>query len=65
MPMLQNAISQTAESHLGMNNVKSGIIYHKQLYVVFIQLHSWQKRLLHPRIMFFFVIISISSVRKV
>ena len=31
MPMLQNAISQTAESHLGMNNLRSGIIYHKQL----------------------------------
>ena len=38
MPMLQNAISQTAESHLGMNNLRSGIIYHKQLNVVFIQL---------------------------
>ena len=31
MPRLQNAISQTAESHLGMNNLRSGMIYHKQL----------------------------------
>ena len=38
MPMLQNAISQTPESHLGMNNLRSVIIYHKQLKVVFIQL---------------------------
>ena len=36
--MLQNAISQTAESYLGMKNLRSGIIYHKQLNVVFIQL---------------------------
>ena len=38
MPMLQNAISQTPESHLGINNLRSGITYHKQLNVVFIQL---------------------------
>ena len=38
MPMLQNAISQTPESYLGMNYLRSGIIYHKQLNVVFIQL---------------------------
>ena len=38
MPMLQNASSQTPESHLGMNNLRSRIIYHKQLNVVFIQL---------------------------
>ena len=38
MPMLQNAISQTPESHLGMNNLRSVIIYHKHLKVVFIQL---------------------------
>ena len=38
MPMLQNAIYQTPESHLGMNNLRSVIIYHKQLKVVFIQL---------------------------
>ena len=38
MPMLQKAISQTAESHLGMVNLRSGIIYHKQLNIVFIQL---------------------------
>ena len=38
MPMLQNAISQTPESHLGMNNLRSVIIYRKQLKVVFIQL---------------------------
>ena len=38
MPMVQNAISQTPESHLGMNNLRSGIIYHKQFNVVFIQL---------------------------
>ena len=31
MPMLQNAISQTAESNLSMNNLRSGIIHHKQL----------------------------------
>ena len=36
MPMLQNAISQTP--HLGMNNLRPGIICHKQLNVVFIQL---------------------------
>ena len=36
MPMLQNAISQTPESHLVMNNLRSGIIYHKQLNAVFI-----------------------------
>ena len=39
MPMPQNAISQTPESHLGMNNLP-GIIYHKQLNVVFIQLYG-------------------------
>ena len=38
MPMLQNASSQTPESHLGTNNLRSVIIYHKQLKVVFIQL---------------------------
>ena len=38
VPMLQNAISQTPQSHLGMNNLRSVIIYHKQLKVVFIQL---------------------------
>ena len=38
MPMLQNAISPTPESHLGMYNLRPGIIYHKQLNVVFIQL---------------------------
>ena len=38
MPMLQNAISQTPESYLGVNNLRSRIIYHKQLNVVFIQL---------------------------
>ena len=38
MPMLQNAISQTPEPHLGMNNLRSVIIYHKWLKVVFIQL---------------------------
>ena len=38
MPMLQNAIFQTPESHLGINKLRSGIIYHKQLNVVFIQL---------------------------
>ena len=38
MPMLQNAISQTPESHLGMNNLRSGISYHKKLNAVFIQL---------------------------
>ena len=38
LPMLQNAISQTPESHLGMNNLRSVIIYHKQLKVEFIQL---------------------------
>ena len=37
MPMLQNAISQTPESHLSMNNLSSVIIYHKQLKVAFIQ----------------------------
>ena len=38
MPMLQNAISQTPESHLSMNNLRSVIIYHKQLKVVLIQI---------------------------
>ena len=38
LPMLQNAISQAPESHLGMNNLRRVIIYHKQLKVVFIQL---------------------------
>ena len=37
IPMLQNATSQTPDTHLGMNNLRSGIIYHKQLNVVFIQ----------------------------
>ena len=36
LPMLQNAISQTPESHLGMNNLRSVIIYHKLLKVAFI-----------------------------
>ena len=41
MPMLQSAISQTPESLLGVNNLRSGIIYHKQLNVVFIQLFGY------------------------